>query len=531
MKGGYASSIVVAALFGAACTGSPRPADVVVYASGTDLESANPIVTIHPLARQIQRHALFVTLARYDSALVAQPYYARGWRWSGDRRELRINLHGNLRWHDGVPTTARDVAFTLRLAANPESGFPRASDLAAIQAVLPVDDTTLTIRFSRPQRDLPAILCELPVVPEHRLREVPPRAMRGAPFSTAPVGNGPFRFSRRVAGQAWTFQRNADFPAAMGGPPRIRQLVVAVVDEATTKFAGLAAGDLDFAGIGPGMAALARRDPMVVVMDYPVLFSTALVFNVKRPPFDDVRVREAVSLSLDRERIVAAALFGYGTPAHGPVPPANPLHAPPPLARPRDTVRADSLLDAAGWRRGAGGWRARERPLRVELLTVGSGDNAIEQLVQADLAERGVRVDIRQMEMGAFLARVRARDKDFDVVITGVPGDLSLAYLRSMYESSLRGSALDYSGYSTPTLDAYFAAASAATSPSELREAWHAVQRELARQVPAAWIYHSRGLQGVASRMRGVRMDLRGELATLAEWTADGAPAARRSGR
>jgi peptide/nickel transport system substrate-binding protein len=201
------------------------------------------------------------------------------------------------------------------------------------------------------------------------------------------------------------------------------------------------------------------------------------------------------------------------------VPPENPLALRSPL--PGDPRRADSLLDAAGWRRNSSGWRARERPLAVELLTVGSGDNAVEQLIQADLAARGIRVEMRQLELAAFLARARAREKSFDVLITGVPGDLSLAYVRAMFESSQRGGALDYSDFHAPALDALFARARDARTDAESREAWEAVQRELARVVPAAWLYHSRGLQGVSARMRNVTMDLRGELVSVARWTTD----------
>jgi peptide/nickel transport system substrate-binding protein len=222
-------------------------------------------------------------------------------------------------------------------------------------------------------------------------------------------------------------------------------------------------------------------------------------------------------LSIDRERIIAVALAGFATPAAGPVPPANPLALD---AMPRlDTLLADALLDAAGWRRRGDGWRARGGPLRVELLTVGSSDNELEQLIQADLAARGVRVEIRQLEMAAFLARARSADKDFDVLMTGIPGDLSLAYVRAMYESGQRGGTLDYSDYHDAALDRLFALAAVARSDVEARQRWLAIQRHLADVVPAAWIYHSRGLQGVSSRMRNVRMDLRGEMATVARWT------------
>jgi peptide/nickel transport system substrate-binding protein len=509
-----------------ACSAPPRAPGVVVYASGTDLESGNPLVTIHPLSRQVQRFALFTTLARYDSALAPEPYAARSWSFSPDRHELTMHLETALRWHDGAPTTARDVAFTLLAARDPRTGYARAGDFAALDTVLAPDDSTAVLRFRSAQAGFPLVLCELPILPEHLLRDVPRADMRRATFNLAPVGNGPFKFVDRVAGQRWVLTRNDAFPAALGGPPRVQQLVIAVVDEPTTKFAGLASGDLDFAGISPTMAATARRDPTMRVLEYPVLQATALVFNPHRAPFDDVRVRRAVDLSIDRGRIVAAALAGFATAARGPVAPESPYALDGNAVR--DPGTADSLLDAAGWRRMADGTRARDgTPMEIELLTVGSGDQAVEQLVQADLALRGIRMDIRVVEFGAFLATARAVPKSFDLLLTGIPGDLSLAYLGAMYDGRQRGSALDYADFHTPRLDSLFALTRAAMTRGATIAAWRDVQRELERDVPAAWLYHSLGLQGIARRMQNVRMDLRGELVSLAQWTVANAPAAR----
>jgi peptide/nickel transport system substrate-binding protein len=489
-----------------------------VFASGADLESGNPLVTIHPLSRQIQRYALFTTLARYDSALAPVPYAAIAWNWSADRRQLALRLARTLRWHDGVATSARDVAFTLLAARDPATGYARASDLAALDTVLTPSDSVAVLRFRSPQLAFPLVLCELPMLPAHLLEGVPRAEMRRAAFNVAPVGNGPFRFVDRVPGQRWRFERNATFPLELGGPPHIEQLVIAVVDEPTTKFAGLASGDLDFAGIAPAMAALTSRDPTLRVIEYPVLFSTALVLNVQRPPFDDVRVRHALDASLDRERIVEAALAGFGRPASGPVPPESPFASTRDASA--DAARADSLFDAAGWRRDASGARARDgRRLTVELLTVGSGDHAIEQLVQADLAERGVRVEIREMELGAFLTRARATSKDFDLLLTGIPGDVSLAYIGAMYHSRQHGSGLDYAEFHSAPLDARLDRTRTAQSHDELITAWRAVQEELAREMPAVWVYHARGVQGASRRVQGVQMDLRGELVSLARWS------------
>src|SRR5215208_4179122 len=96
----------------AGCLAPQRPDDVLVLASGADLESANPLVTTHPLSRQLQRYALLVTLTRYDERLAHQPYVAHRWSWSADHRSLRLALVPDLHWHDGPATTARDAAFT-----------------------------------------------------------------------------------------------------------------------------------------------------------------------------------------------------------------------------------------------------------------------------------------------------------------------------------------------------------------------------------------------------------------------------------
>jgi peptide/nickel transport system substrate-binding protein len=506
-----------------ACTGAPRAADTVVIASGADLESANPLVTIHPLAKQVQRYALFVTLARYDANLAPTPYYARSWRFSPDRRALTFSLVSSLRWSDGAFTTARDVAFTLDAARDPATGFPRASDLAELESVRADDDSTVTLHYSAPQPRFPAILCELPIVPEHRLARTPPAAMRADSFAVHPVGNGPYRFVRRVAGQRWELERNDAFPAEMGGPPRLRRVIIAVIDESATKFAGLTSGELDLAGISPAMAPLVAQDPTLRVIAYPVLQSYAIVFNTTQPPFDDARVRRAISLAIDRRRIISVAVHGYGDASSEAIPSTHPFATPSAApSDPPDTARADSLLDAAAWRRGSDGLRPRgAATLSLELLTVGSADNAAEQLIQSDLARIGVHVEIRQRELASFLAEARATPRRFDAMYTGIPGDLSLSYLSAMFDSRYAGGALDYAGYHEPRLDTLLAAARAAPD-SLARARWSAAERELDAVMPAVWIYHARGVQGASRRLAGVTMDLRGELVSLASWYVAG---------
>jgi peptide/nickel transport system substrate-binding protein len=516
---GLLAAFAAAAAGAGACGAPPRAPGTAVIASGADLESGNPAVTIHPLSRQLQRHALFVTLVRLDSALQPQPYFAREWTWSSDRRTVTFVLHEDLRWHDGQPTTAADVRFTFDAVRDRALGSPRAGDLASLDSVRTSGRDTVRVYFAAPMPTLPTIFAELPIVPRHLLDSVPRERWRAHAFSTAPVGNGPFRFVDRVAGRRWRFARNEAFPRSMGGPPTLRQLVVAVVDESATKYAGLVSGELDLAGISPTMAHLVERDPTLALVTPPALFSTVLAFNTAKPPFDDARVRRAVSLSIDRVRIVKAAVAGYATPAASAVPPGLPFSES--RVPEFDAAQADRLLDAAGWSRGPGGMRARAGVrFAIELITVGSGDLAVEQLVQADLAARGITLEVRVAEMASFLEAVRAGKKTYDVALAGIPGDLALGHLSALFSSAQQGGALDYTGYHRATLDSALVAARNAPA-AQAGQAWRRVDALLADSAPVAWIYHARGVQGRSRLLTGVTMDLRGELVSVSRWARE----------
>ena len=175
----------------------------------------------------------------------------------------------------------------------------------------------------------------------------------------------------------------------------------------------------------------------------------------------------------DRREIVEGYLYGFGTPADGPVPPGVPGYLP--LA---PSPAQASVAAAPG------------APVRFELLTVGSGEAALEQMVQARLRAAGFEVAIRQLELSAFLGRVYGPEHEFEGAMLGIPGDPGLGHLAPL---------ADLAGIRVP--------------PGA-----DAVQRSFADSMPVAFLYHARGLQGMNRRVRGVTMDLRGELPTVHDW-------------
>jgi ABC-type transport system substrate-binding protein len=290
--------------------------------------------------------------------------------------------------------------------------------------------------------------------------------------------------------------------------------VVAVIDEATTKVAGLVSGALDIAGVNPATATLVRRDPTLRVLDYPTFFTNWLIFNPACPAVQDVRVRRAIAFSLNRARIVAGGIGGFGVPSAAYT--AD-------IARDTtaaDTSRADSLLDAAGWRRGADGVRRRgDARLVLPMLTVSTGDNPVEQLMQADLRARGIELRIATRDMGALLSGARGRSPAHCAVYTGVAGDPARSQLAALFDPAAAGGALDFGALRPANLTAAFLRLRATPDSTARAAIWREITATLDDSLPATPVFHSRGVQGLSRRLQQVTLDLRGELFSAARWT------------
>jgi peptide/nickel transport system substrate-binding protein len=250
-----------------------------------------------------------------------------------------------------------------------------------------------------------------------------------------------------------------------------------------TKLAALTSGELDFASVNPAHAAYVSRNPALVVRDYPVLFTNGIVFNTRSAPFSDRATRQRVNAALDRQALVDGFVYGYGTPAEGPVPPelggemgtGKGETAPGPVPRSPSRIPPPTGRDA----------------LSFELLTVGSGEAALEQMIQAQLARHGIAVTIRQLELSAFLERVYGTH-EFQAAVLGTPGDVGLGYLVPL---------LTVAGLMPPDDDR-----------DRLLRIYH-------DETPVAFLYHSRGVQGINRRLQGVELGLRGELASVSRWS------------
>ncbi|NIW36963.1 MAG: hypothetical protein GWN32_10670 [Gemmatimonadetes bacterium] len=514
-----ACCLAVAAL---GCAGDDAASErTVVVAFNAEMQAFNPLVNTDLNTSEVINYMLFTPLIQYDSAFEPRPYLAS--HWDLDSTGVTFHLHRNVRWHDGAPVTAHDVAFTFERAKNPETASVLASVfLDRVSAATVIDSFTVRFEFTGPHaRPLDGFWW--PPVPRHILEDVPPPELVRADFNRRPVGSGPFLFVDWEPGVSVTLERVPDFPESLGGPANLDRVLFRFVAEPTTLLSETLTGAIDVNGsVFPHQAAELERASGVRLLHWPSREYYYIGWNVRDPTFADPRVRRALTMALDRRELIDALLFEYAVPATGAIAPWHPMHADiSPL--PHDPAAAAAALDAAGWRdRDGDGVRENEvgTPFRFTLMT--NHENPVRtdiaQVAQAALARVGVQADVRTMEWQTLLARHRARD--FDAVVQSWVLDNFRVDPFSLFHSSQaeRAGSYNRSGLQDPRVDRAMEAALAAEDEETARRAWREFSLALQQAQPFTFLMWLDELAAVSDRLDGVEMDARGTLVGVARW-------------
>jgi peptide/nickel transport system substrate-binding protein len=515
-----------------------RYGGTAVIASIGDLQSMNALTASDYNSNSIMREMLFMPLIKYDERIEPLPWLAERWdtvRVAPDTLELTFHIRRDIRWHDGQPTTAEDVAFTFERAVDPRTAFPNASGFAlyAPRAEL-LDPYTVRFRL-QPHSDFLDMWYQTSIMPRHILGDVPPAQLIQHPFGTSePVGNGPFRFARRVPGQEWVFEANPDFPEALGGRPYLDRVVYRYIPEMTTLLTELLTGRIDaYFGVNPNQAEQVNSSPGVRLIESPFRQWVYLAWNTRRPMFQDARVRRALTMAIDRQQIVDALLYGYGEVGRGTLSPAHWSYDPndPGTVLPYDTAQARRLLAEAGWTPGPDGIlrNAQGQQFRFTMITNQGNEvrRDILEIVQAQLRQLGIIAQPRLVEWNTMNQQLQSRERNFDAVVSSW-----VDYFRKDDKDILHSSNLDnpfqYVGYANPRVDALIDTLGVMMNRDEARPLWREYQHLITQEAPYTPLYIPERLTGVSERLQGVQMDVRGELPTVTEWWI--LPSQRRAG-
>lgn len=512
-----------------------RYGGTATVAIAADIRTLDPLGFRDALAIHINKYQLFTPLVRYDSLLQAQPLLAERWdtvRVGRDSLDLTLHLRTDVHWHDGVPTTARDVRFAFERMMDPKTAFPAVFFLRGYGPHAEVlNDSTIRFRL-RPFPEFLEIWSLVGGLPEHLLGDVPPERMGQAPYGQKPVGNGPFRFASRVPGQSWTLEANPDHPEALGGRPYLDRIVFRNIPDRTARLTELATGtvDLDY-DLSGAQAQEAENTYALRVVPFQTPSYTFIAWNTKRPVFADERVRRALTRAIDRAAIVEGVLHGYAvegrttvTPQHWAFDDRDPATT---LTHDPDAARR--LLDEAGWKlRGGSGIRtnAAGEPFRFTLMCGGVAASEpcdVAQVVQADLRNVGVDARIRQEEFSTLGERATrpaadAPGRDFDALIGNFLdpiGKTDEDHLASASEKN----AYAYTGYASPVLDSLFLVLDRTPDRAAAAPLWRRYQTELVRAAPYTVLFYPQWVAAVGRRLQGVEKNAWGEpLAGSADW-------------
>jgi peptide/nickel transport system substrate-binding protein len=280
----------------------------------------NPLVSTSGIATDLQ-HLLFMPLNAFGPPpeFDLRPILADHWEISDDRKTVTYFLRQDVVWHDGVPTTAKDVKFTYDMMIQPDLPYPQKQKLRLVEACEVVNEWTVRFHFSEPSWE-PIFDTQFFVVPEHVLASVPPADMVTSSFSRKPVGNGPWKFVEWTRGQQIVLEANEAFAS---GRPGFDRLVLRVVPEATTLLTELKTGSIDVYHRLPSVRYREiANDPAFEVHRVPDRTYVYLGWNLRDPKYQDVNVRRALTMAIDRWAILDAFRDGFGT-----------VIAPPPLAQ------------------------------------------------------------------------------------------------------------------------------------------------------------------------------------------------------
>jgi len=492
-----------------ALAGAQDATPATAAGSGTLIEGfTRPIGLLAPIV-DADRQTLFLfdTLVAVDPATLQPiPNLAESWTISEDGLTYIFTLASGVTFHDGEPFDSADVKFTFDLLLNEATASAYFSLFSGrVATVEATDASTIVVTLTAPS---PTFLNDLSsysigILPEHLLADVAPEAVAASEFATTkPVGTGPFKLGEFRAGEALILEANPDY---FRGAPKLEGYVLKVLGDTTVAYQQLKTGEVDVAPIAADFFedAQAQENFTPVVIDtFGISF---LSFNqdatTGSAALQDIAVRQAIFLAIDRQLIIDRILSGLGKVAVGSQPPASFAAQPDAITAETlayDPAKAMALLDAAGWVAGDDGIRAKDG-VKLSFSALANAatktNEGIVLAIQEFLLEVGIELT-PAFEADAYWDKLLGKQFQIALVAyTFAPDpDQSLAWSST--------SPYNPNGYSNPEVDALLTRGLAATDIDERKGIYLEIENILLTDLPAAVLIFDQRVTGVNNRIQ-----------------------------
>jgi len=421
----------------------------------------NPVITTSPVSNYIAVGALgsmvYERLLRDDprTGRPTDPGLAAAYpEISEDHRTYTFHIRDGVKWHDGKPFSADDVLFTMKAAILPSVDAAAVrSSLSSLASAEIIDGNRIQFQMESPYwLNDTAIGSDIVPLPKHiydpdgvldrysfkELRDPKVAAdpvlqkfgesFNKNPANRAPVGTGPFKFEQWQTGQDITLSRNENY---WGQKPHLSRITYKIIPDATTALAALKAGEVDFIPrLLPMQYQEQTSNPVFqerfVKVTYQIPQIAYIGWNESRPFFADKRVRKALTMLVDRAKVIEVVRKGMGSMAASPFSPGSPDLDPMITPLPYDPKHAAELLDEAGWKDHNGdGIRDKNGvEFKFEILAPTSNATAgpLIEILQSAFAKVGIQVTARRLDLAVFQNTLRDHKEDAAIAIwiTGV---------------------------------------------------------------------------------------------------------------
>jgi peptide/nickel transport system substrate-binding protein len=460
--------------------------------------------TLNPLISTSDPENVVIALLQrnlldYDENLNLVPGLAESVEADESRLVYTVKIRDGARWEDGTPVSSDDVKATLEALVDPKTpALYRKSLFAGLEKVETVDARTARVTFrtaSSGQRDA------------FNLALLPARLYRGTdvatnPANRRPLATGPFRLAA-WEGSSLRLVRNTQY---FGTPPAWEQVVLRVVPESASAFQGLRTGALDESRLTAVQRAEAGKDSSLREVRYDEIAYTYLAWNNRLPQFSDLRVRRALTMLIDRETIARTLYGGLARPANGPIPPGLWPHDPSLAPLPYDPVRAATLLDEAGWRKGKDGVRNRGADRLAFTLSFGGGSDRQRQIVettQRAFREAGVEMALSPLEWGAFVEKVDAGNYEACTLTLNLDPNPDLR--PNWHSSQVPPNGMNHSFYRNARADALMDELATTFDRKKAMALYAELQRIIAGDQPFTFLHTVSVAWGVRDRVENVK--------------------------
>jgi peptide/nickel transport system substrate-binding protein len=415
---------------------------------------------------------------------------------SKDGMTITYHLRRNVRWQDGAPFTGADVKFSWQQVMNDQNDVVNRTGYDVVRSIDTPDAYTVVLHMKKvfpPEIDTFFAESDTPydIIPKHLLSGF--ASLNRVAFNSQPVGTGPYEVVRWTRGQEIMLKAN---PHYFRGAPHIPRIDVEIIPDENTMQTLMESGGIDLALEVPAIYLNNLRRDSSVVLELPAGPNwEGVVFNTAHPPLDDLRVRQALTYGIDRETLLRDVFYGIGSIATADQTPFSWAYdrALRPISY--NPAKAKSLLDAAGWKTGAGGIRYKDgRPLSF-VLVYGQGSVGAENTVvamQQELRSIGVEISLKSFDYSIFYAPI----EDGGILNAG-KYDLALyAWISGADPNdadqwmcdAVPPNGNNVSRFCSPQLDAAERLALSTFDRATRERAYDAVQSDLEQDAPAAFI-------------------------------------------